>query len=211
MKKTLLISALITVLFLFTSCSDDTVSLVQNGYFGEFTDLTVQEILDGHYEMIYKTTTWDGGATDSGEEIVQVQYSDSIINPDDVATIQFKVYDNNIFKVSAVVDPDYEIKKASDAAAVLDYLYYEQYAVNNKEAATDNSKASLFIERLDNISVTAVLYGAPKNYSEDRGRICEIFDDTPLELSVVWLLDNYGLINIDLCEIDYIENLMDGD
>jgi len=33
---------------------EDNVALVQNGYLGQYTDITVQEILDSNYGMLYE-------------------------------------------------------------------------------------------------------------------------------------------------------------
>ncbi len=197
MKRFISIMVCVSLLFVFTSCSDDPIALVQNGYLGEYTSLTVQEILDGHYKMFYNTTVWDGGTSDSGEEIVQVQYSDSIFDTEDTVTIQFKVYNFNIFKITAFIDPDYEIIQPSDLAATLNYLYFEQYAVHNREMIADESKVTTFLETLEEISGSAVLYGASSDYSEDRGKLCSFFNEKPLDMSTFQLLDHTGLVDMD--------------
>ena len=67
------------------STSTDTyIETVQNGYLGEFTDMTVQELLSSCYEdQLGCTAEWDGGENDDGQQIVEVncgRHNDSVQN-----------------------------------------------------------------------------------------------------------------------------------
>lgn len=63
------------------STSTDTyIETVQNGYLGEFTDMTVQELLSSCYEdQLGCTAEWDGGENDDGQQIVEVKYTDETV------------------------------------------------------------------------------------------------------------------------------------
>lgn len=198
MKKFIHTAVTLTILlFILTSCSgEDSVSMVQQGYLGEYTDMTVQEILDGHYGMMYESITWDGGETDDGKEIVQVKYEDSIFETDDTVTIQFTVYDNNIFKVTAFVDPSEEIEKSSDLQAVFNYMYLEQFLAKHRSEADNMEFEYDLISRLDAISGSAVQYGASASYEGDRKLLHEFFEEEPLTISAAWLLDYAGLLDM---------------
>lgn len=78
----ILISLIISIIF---TDSDETalenerdnsiesyISTVENGYLGEYTDITIDELLGSWYGIYYDETGWDGGTTDDGEIIVDV-------------------------------------------------------------------------------------------------------------------------------------------
>lgn len=188
------------------TATEDYVKVVQNGYLGEYTDITVQDLLGGHYSLLYDQETWDGGTTDSGKEIVEVKYQDSNGDWDDV-TIQFTMLDEQRFEVSAFVDPLEPLEKNTDILAALNYIYFEQYAIQN-EAQVGNLEFELaLIERLDQISSSAVLYGASSEYSGDRSQLCALAGDSPVDVSVPWLLDNYGLLDMSFYYLNEADDL----
>ena len=88
-----------------TTSTDTYIETVQNGYLGEFTDMTVQELLSSYYEdLLGCTAEWDGGENDDGQQIVEVKYTDETVGD---TTIQFKMLDEQVFKISAFVDPTF--------------------------------------------------------------------------------------------------------
>ena len=77
--------------------------------------MTVQELLSSYYEdLLGCTAEWDGGENDDGQQIVEVKYTDETVGD---TTIQFKMLDEQVFKISAFVDPNVTIEKASDLPA----------------------------------------------------------------------------------------------
>lgn len=175
---------------------EDNISLIQNGYFGEYTDITVKEILDSYYGMLYENEEWDGGTTDSGAVLVQVRYYDSGME-DDATTIQFTMLNEDCFKITAFVDPLNPVEKATDLLAAMNYNYLLAYMGENRSVAGDTLAEKDFIARLGQISGSAVQYGASADYSGNRATICEIDGQTPLGVSVTMLLDNYGLLDMN--------------
>lgn len=178
------------------STSTDTyIETVQNGYLGEFTDMTVQELLGSYYEdLLDCTAEWDGGENDDGQQIVEVKYTDETVGD---TTIQFKMLDEQVFKISAFVDPNVTIEKASDLPAELNSLYFMAYTTKHETELDSAEKMKAFIDELDQISGSAVLYGAAANYTGDRAQLCTLFGEDALETSVPWVLDAYGYLDMN--------------
>ena len=178
------------------STSTDTyIETVQNGYLGEFTDMTVQELLSSYYEdQLGCTAEWDGGENDDGQQIVEVKYTDETVGD---TTIQFKMLDEQVFKISAFHDPNTEIEKASDLAAELNSLYFMAYTTKHETELDSAETMKAFIDELDQISGSAVLYGAAANYTGDRAQLCTLFGEDALETSVPWVLDAYGYLDMN--------------
>lgn len=171
------------------------ITLVQNGYLGQYTDITVQEMLDSNYGMLYENEEWEGGTTDSGAEIVQVTYYNEGME-DDATTIQFTMLNEECFCITAFVDPLNPVEKPTDLLAAMNYNYLLAYMTENRSVAGDSLAEMELITRLMQISGSAVQYGASADYSGDRATICEIDGQTSLEVSVAMLLDNYGLLDL---------------
>lgn len=171
--------------------SDAPIELVQNGHFGEYTDVTVKEVLDLYYGTLYQQNRWDGGESESGSMIVDVRYFDE--QEDDGVAIQFTMLDAECFQLTAFVDPMYPVKESSDLLAHMNYLCLLAVIQNNREHVGDADWESSFAQRLSGISGSSVLYGASETYTGNRADICYIDNEEPLELSAAWLLDYYGL------------------
>lgn len=169
------------------------ISTVRNGYLGEYTDMTVDEILDGYYSDLlgYEPGTWDSGVTDDGKTIVQVEYTNEELGP---ITIQFSMLDDSCFKVTAFVDPLEDVEEPSDLLASLNKIYLLAYTSRFPQEEIAEKESEL-LEKLASVNATSVRYGASKDYTGDRTRLYELFDDTPLEMSVVELLDLYGIMD----------------
>ena len=210
-KKWFVIGGIVVVLILIaviigatggnaSSASTDTyIETVQNGYLGEFTDITVQELLGSYYEdLLGCTTEWDGGENDDGQQIVQVTYTDETVGD---TMIQFKMLDEQVFKVSKFSDPNITIEKASDLPAELNDLYFTAYITKHEKELDSVEKMKALIDQLDQISGSAVLYGAAANYTGDRAQLCTLFGEDALETSVPWMLDAYGYLDMG----DYVQ------
>ena len=204
MKRLLVFLTALTLMVSIAGCGgedspdnpgSDYVTVVQNGYLGEYTDITVKNLLSGHYSLLYDKEAWDGGTTDSGKEIVEVKYQDSNGDWGDV-TIQFTMLDEQCFQVTAFVDPVNPIEKSTDLLAALNYTYFEQYGFQHQEIVGDFDAELTFIQRLEQISGSAVLYGASADYSGNRGELCKLVNESPLEVNVPLLLDSYGLVDM---------------
>ena len=157
--------------------------------------MTVQELLSSYYEdQLGCTAEWDGGENDDGQQIVEVKYTDETVGD---TTIQFKMLDEQVFKISAFHAPNTEIEKASDLAAELNSLYFMAYTTKHETELDSAEKMKAFIDELDQISGSAVLYGAAANYTGDRAQLCTLFGEDALETSVPWVLDAYGYLDMN--------------
>lgn len=173
------------------------IETVQNGYLGEYTDIPVRNLLWGHYSMCsYDEETWEGGTTEDGKEIVQVTYHDDEEILED-ANIQFTMLNDEVFKVTAFVDPLRSIEKSSDLLAEVNYIYFEQYIAEHQEVSEDFEKELALVKRLEGISGSAVQYGASAEYSDDRSQLCTLNGDLPLDVNVAMLLDSAGRLDMD--------------
>ena len=170
------------------------IELVQNGHLGEYTDITVKELLDYTYNFMYDNSKWDGGETDSGKMIVEVRYYDEQV--DDGVVIQFEMLNDDCFKVSAFIDPMKPVEKATDLLAELNYQYMVAYIAKNRDTLSEFDQELSFIEELNTISGSAVLYGAGSGYSGDRASICNLDNEVPLDMGVSDLLDQYGYLDL---------------
>lgn len=191
--------ALLLIILGITGCSDKTdtaIETVKNGYLGEYTDMTISEFLEGYYSlMMYDDIEWGGGTTDNDELLVQVKFSDTdeIFDP---VTIQFTMLDEDCFEVTAMVDPAMSTKQPTDVAALLNYAYYMQYVLQHEEIVGDFDAELAFIEKLNSISGASVLYGASKDYTGNRSQLYKLFNASPLDVGVAWMLDSYDLLDM---------------
>lgn len=172
--------------------SQDYISTVKNGYLGEYTDVTVSELLEGYYGVFDEDIKWDSGTTDSGENIVAF-YTES--EGMGTTKIQFKMYDNKIFKINAfegdgIGSIETEGTTITDVAALLNFLY--QYnKLQDVDRNTQMEKVNLLDEQMSQISGSSVLYGASDDYSGDRSKLCEVYGDTPLDMNAKDLVEYY--------------------
>lgn len=171
------------------------IAVVQNGYLGEYTDLTVKEILDSSYGLMYESSLWDGGTTDSGNTIVQVKYfnEENDIEP---TIIRFSMMNRECFKISTFIDPSNPIEKSDDLFAAMNYNYMLAHFGHNRATVENKEDEYDFIQRLNQIPGSAVAYGAAASYNGDRSKLCELDNETPLGLSAAMLLDKYGLLDM---------------
>lgn len=191
------VAAVIVVVFallaIFGSSEPAVVSVVRNGYLGEYTDMTVEEILNKYYGSFYTgiDAVWDSGITDDGTTIVQVEYCDEALG---TTTIQFSMLDEEYFKVTAFVSPFSIAETATDLLAELNQIYIVAYESQYMQSEMGDVE-TLLLEHLSSINATSVRYGASKDYTGDRAQLYQLFNDITLDMSVVELLATYGVID----------------
>ena len=71
------------------------------------------------------------------------------------------------------------------------------YTTKHETELDSAEKMKAFINELDQISGSAVLYGAAANYTGDRAQLCTLFGEDALETSVPWVLDAYGYLDMN--------------
>ena len=188
----LIFAATTVFLALFGNGTSAEIATVQNGFLGEYTDMTVKEILDTYYGTLYEADgVWDSGITDSGTTIVHVEYSSDLLG---TTTIQFSMHDEDCFKVTAFVDPFEDVQTISDLLAVLSKIYIASYELQYDPEEFATAEAEL-LDRLSEVNATAVRYGAAEDYTGDRSQLYQLFNDSTIEITVTELLSTYGIID----------------
>lgn len=168
------------------------VFTVQNGYLGEFTDMTVYELL-GNYRSYYDNEVWGGGTTDDGSRITEVRFSN--LQSSDSTTIQFEMLNDDVFYVSAYVDTGMPGAQRSDVVFALTSSYYSGIAL---EYLGDNEKSAQLNALLQEVDASIILYGASANYSGDRASLYKMRDDKLLGMSSAELMEYHGMAIVDL-------------
>lgn len=191
---------LLAIVLLFNMCGTDEVydptddiAMVQSGYLGEYTDVPVQELLWFLYSHFSDSQKWEGFLCDEGYPIVQVTYTRDDA-PDDPTIIQFSIT-NQQFVLSAFSDSLIGVEEITDLYGVLNYSYLEW---KNQAYQGDYPYDPELIAWLNNISGSAVMYGASKHYTGNRSTLNQSYNEELLPISVPWLLDNYGYIDMEL-------------
>lgn len=199
------VTAAIIVIFVLLAIlgggGDSPIVTVQNGYLGEYTDMTVREMLDGYYSLYEGESRWISGESEDQEGllIVQAQYTSDLLG---TATIQFSMLDKQCFKVSAIEDPMETIEEASDTLALLNKIYITSYEAQF-EAEERGAVETDLLERLEAVNATSVRYGASTDYTGDRSQLYRLFGEAQLDMSVTELLASYGVLD-GAVEYDFV-------
>lgn len=162
------------------------VTTVQNGYLGEFTDMTVYDLLDYH-RIFFEKEVWDGGTTDSGKQIAEVRFTSQ--QSSDSATIQFTMLNDEVFKVSAYVDTTMPDAQSSDVIYALTLTYYSQACLKYIE---DNEKITQLHALMRKVDACEILYGAAADYSGDRAALYRLGNGSLMGLTASELMEYYG-------------------
>lgn len=202
MKRILLIIVVAVVLLaaILPGCSSadgqEYIELVQNGYLGEYTDVTVKELFSWKFSKDYDEEYWKAGLTDDGDVAVQLTFHESAnLFPD--ITIQFNIIDEKAFKIQSFNNPSHRMKDIMEFLSFVNNIYYEWYLNSYPEISRDSLSLNIFLEKLDSISGSAVQYGAAMDYSGDRAGLCTLVGDEALEVSVPYVLDAYDYIDLE--------------
>lgn len=204
---------LIAIALLFSMCGTEEeydpasdIAMVQSGYLGEYTDVPVQELLWFLYSNVSDSQEWEGFICDDGYPIVQVTYSRND-EPDSPAIFQFSIADQQ-FVLSGYRDTLAEVEEITDLYALLNYTYLEWRSQNY---SGDFPYDPSLIDELNDISGSSIMYGASKSYTGDRSTLNQDYGEELLPLSVPWLLDNYGYIDMAMYpEVPYNEQAFGG-
>lgn len=163
------------------------IATVQNGYLGEFTDMTVYDIL-WTFRIYYENEIWNCGTTNEGVKFVEVQFTSP--DTDESATIQFEILDGEVFRVSSFQDSAMSGAQSSDVIYALTSAYYSQKCMDYLDQPAEIEKINTFLNEVDG---SAILYGAASSYDGDRSNLYALFDKDKLYLSAAELLSIYGV------------------
>lgn len=174
----------------------DYVTMVQTGYLGEFSDATVKEILETFAVSGY-IAQWIYSEMDDGEYVMFWLYGEDE-KPEDGTNVLFKICSDETFKVAGYAEngkEDFEWTEIADKLNELYLFWYLKNQVDPDATAIDNIKKTeeLVQNQFNHISGTAVLYGAAKEYSGDRGNLSKEIDDTdPIDMTVTEIVNYYS-------------------
>ena len=175
------------------------ILMVKDGSLGQYTDVTVRDLLYSHYGSVYDVERWDGGETDDGRVIVEVSYYNEN-DTENRMVIQFEVLQEECFKVITFIDPSVDIEYETDVFAILNYYYLTW---KNQRYSGILEYDPQLIQSLNDIPASDVAYGASATYSGNRSAIHTMFGEGQLDISVSLLLDYYDLVDLDLyCTLD---------
>ena len=172
------------------------VSTVQNGYLGEYTDITVYELLST-YRSFYENEVWDGGTTDAGAKIAEVRFTSP--QSDDSTTIQFQMLNEEVFKVSAFVDTTQPNVQNSDILYMLNLMYYSEASM---KYLLEEVKTEQLCALLRTVDANEVYYGAAAGYTGDRSALYKLNGDSLMGLSAADLMEYYGTRLLDTPALD---------
>lgn len=185
------------------------IAMIQNGYLGEFTDVTVKELLEADVNLGLgaedgsQKLTWTQSDIDGTPYVGFHTYPDGKTIADGV-TVLFQVCSAETFRIVnyGAEGDGYE---TTEIAFYANTWYQNWYlknvigypGVSDEEAAEGMRK--LVQEKFNNISASAVLYGASAAYAGDRGKLCtEIDQSEPMGMSVTELINYYDGNMLDI-------------
>lgn len=195
--------------FLLLGGEEDYISLVQNGYLGEYTDATVQEILETYFKTDGMTVDWTGTELD-GVPCVGFHAYPEGENLNDGTTILFRLCGKKVFQVADMGGNGYDDLEATDIAYWLNFYYMNWYVISQAGVgSTGEARLPVLQElvqnKLDKVSGTTVLYGAPADYSGDRSELYKVAGDSALiDLSAAELIDSHtnNMLSDSLAELE---------
>lgn len=190
---------LLAIILLLNTCGTEDeynptadIAMVQSGYLGEYTDVPVQELLWFLYCHVSDSQEWEAFICDDGYPIVQVTYPRGDA-PDEPAIFQFAIADEQQFVLSGYSDPQLQLEETTDLYALINYIYLEwRTQAYTGEYPYDPE----LIAELNDISGSAIMFGASKDYAGDRSILNQTYAEELLPLSVPWLLDSYSYIDM---------------
>ena len=170
--------------------------MVQTGYLGEYTDATVQEILETYFGSDDMALEWTGTEMDGVPCVGFHAYPEGgTLN--DGTTVLFQICKRKVFKVADMGGKDLEDMEPTEIAYWLNFYYMNWYVTEQAGADSTGEERipvlrELVQNRLDQVSGTAVLYGAAADYKGDRSGLYEAAGDPELiDLSAAELIDSY--------------------
>lgn len=185
------------------------IEMIQNGYLGEYTDVTVKELLEADVNLGLGTEdgsmklTWNYQEADSGDYVGFTVYPAEETLADGT-TVLFKVWSDDTFQIVdyGAEGDDYETTEIAYYANSWYENWYLKNAIDYSNASEDElmeGMQKLVQEKFNNISGTAVLYGASAAYTGDRSSLYTVTDQSePINLSVTELINYYSDNELDI-------------
>lgn len=165
------------------------IATVQNGYLGEYTDITVKEILD--LTILHSQQEWKSERMSSDVTIVRAKYYEE--GYDELSTtIEFMVLNGECFKITNYSENMSDSANTYDLLLAMNTNYLMAFVNQNRDVLGDYQAEKALVAKFNDISASAIQYGASANYNGDRARICELFGEKTLDITVTELLSESG-------------------
>ena len=165
------------------------IATVQNAYLGEYTDITVKEILD--LTILHSQQEWKSERMSSDVTIVRAKYYEE--GYDELSTtIEFMVLNGECFKITNYSENMSDSANTYDLLLAMNTNYLMTYVSQNRDVIGDYQAEKALVAKFNDISASSVQYGAPANYDGDRARICELFGEKALDITVTEILSESG-------------------
>ncbi len=190
---------------------DTEIALVRQGYLGEFTDATIEEIVQANFDEEDMDLIWSSQVIDGVSLVGFFACPEGETIEDAAVSVLFRICSDETFKVEYYEEEDDEDFEVAEVADLLNGWYVNWYRKNRidaqeSEEETVRKMQELIQNQLNQISGTAVLYGASGDYSGERSELSQVIDDTEnLSLNIIELADYYGSHLFD----EYMEGAAD--
>lgn len=176
------------VFFFGDSEEDIAIETVKNGYLGEFTDLTVYEILE-QFRVDYENESWSCITTNSGKQIVQVDFEN---DSTDWGRVQFEMLNDDVFRIIKAQDSPTNEYDSSKIICIFASAYLLQKGLEDETPEIE----AVYIA-FNEADGSELLYGASSSYEGDRTQLHTLFYQEPLNQSVAELLLISGILPED--------------
>lgn len=167
--------------------------LVQTGYLGAYTDLTIQDIVENH-EGTRCDSVWSSGYTADGQKVVQAC---CIKGGDKLRIYRFTMLDESCFYVELFFPEDdgtWRDITGTMKQAFLNHDYYLAYSEVN--ALSSNEERCELLEKMWAVQACLAEYGASKGYAGNRSN-----------LSAQWGGEDYGYNAVALMDLSGAEKV----
>lgn len=201
---------------------------VRTGYLGEYTDYTVETLLDNAMEVSGYSVpgTWTSSSGTWSDKLKKVKtvtatYTSSDKSKEDaVIVFTLKKGSDDVFKLTdsqgltltdnddirCVLNEIYYITRLTEQGFHTDIAHFKDISIDMDFLRNNGSEFFKTYQQiysdLNDIDSGEVFYGAPAAYSGDRSSLCYIFDEEPQGTSAASLLMDEGFFDKESLNTD---------
>ena len=197
----LILIVVVSIVVLFVVMHKDPVKTaiqtVQDGYFGEYTDLPVKTIMDQAFGKKFTSSEWNGYRSDSDVIYVNASYFNKERRNEGVF-VEFIMLNKDQFKVSSVSVPDMDAEDSMDRVFLINMMYVaalarsDDYDVQNEDDLIRLMQDQEFIARFEHVSLSSACYGASADYHGNRADMGSAYGAAQIDITVKDLLEFMG-------------------
>ena len=167
--------------------------LVQTGYLGVYTDLTIEEIVDNH-DGTRNDAVWSSGWNTYGQKVVQACCME---DGEKSRIYQFTMLDESCFYVEVFLRGSDGVWRGVTSVMKQAYLNHDYYlAYSEVNAFSSDEERCKLLEKMWVVQARLAEYGASKEYVGNRS-----------DLSMQWGGEDYGYNAVTLMDQSGVENV----